>query len=168
MEWDRLDQAAGGRNIALGMLRLISHSSLLNSLSWPGTKLHQETRKKITRRKPALITAIKKFNGYCEQLRILCPVNSTIHRPEPLPLDLVALRQHPRLMEDVWIAPAVNSAPPRWLEDSNVRAGILAYHKSSRCQEEKKRCGIEADNMCRWFGEELAAIEVALRLPQSM
>ncbi|PSS36841.1 hypothetical protein PHLCEN_2v1316 [Hermanssonia centrifuga] len=120
MEWDRLDQATGGCNIALG------------------TKLHQETWKKISRQKPALITVIKKFNGYCERLRILCPINSTIHMPEPLPLDLVALRQHPCLMEDVWIAPAVNSAPSHWLEDSNIRAGILAYHKSSHCQEEKK------------------------------
>ncbi|PSR97574.1 hypothetical protein PHLCEN_2v4281 [Hermanssonia centrifuga] len=150
MEWDKLDQAAGGRDVALG------------------TKLHQETRKKISKRKPALITAIKKYNNYCERLHALCPPNTRIHIPEPLPLDLVALRNHPRLMEDVWIAPlAVNTPPPLWLENANIRTGILAYHKYARCKEERTRCRIEAENMCRWFAEELTAIEVALRLPDN-
>lgn len=133
-----------------------------------GTKLHQETRTKISKRKPALITAIKKFNTYCERLRELRPKDSAIPLPEPLPLDLVALRDHPRFMEDVWITHTPNADPPRWLEDADVRKGILAYHKRSRCLEEKVRCGREADNMCQWFGEELTAIEIALRQNQSM
>jgi hypothetical protein len=43
LEWERLDQAVGGRNQALG------------------TKLHQHTRKAISKRKPALMAAIRKF-----------------------------------------------------------------------------------------------------------
>lgn len=100
-------------------------------------------------------------------LRALRPTGMTIPIPEPLPLDLVALRDHPRFMEDVWITRNSSTDPPRWLEDADIRKGILAYHKRSRGLEEKVRCGKEADNMCRWFGEELTAIEIALRLNKS-
>ena len=32
-----------------------------------------------------------------------------------------------------------------------------------RCLEERKRLGDEGDNLCRWYGDELAAVELALR-----
>ncbi|KAJ3558744.1 hypothetical protein NM688_g740 [Phlebia brevispora] len=150
LEWDRLDQAASGKDAALG------------------TKLHQETRKKIAKRKPAVITAIKKYNGYCELLKILLPSGFDFPLPRPLPTDLVALRDCPHFMEDVWIAPSATATPPRWLEDENVRRGILARHRHQRAVEEKKRCGEEAENMCRWFGLELTALEVALRTPENI
>jgi hypothetical protein len=35
--------------------------------------------------------------------------------------------------------------------------------KIDRCTEEYRRIGIEADNLCRWFGQELAAIELAIQ-----
>lgn len=45
-EWDKLDQAAGGRAQALGKFRLtIEHSLTHGKL---GTKLHQQTRKEAT------------------------------------------------------------------------------------------------------------------------
>jgi hypothetical protein len=56
---------------------------------------------------------------------------------------------------------------PRWLTDVDVRKGIRAMLKSDRCLEERRRLGLEADNLCCWFGRELAAIELALRLPAS-
>ncbi|EDR02582.1 uncharacterized protein LACBIDRAFT_308182 [Laccaria bicolor S238N-H82] len=49
-EWDRLDQATGGHQHAIG------------------TKIHQNTRNVIAIRKPARLRAILKFNNYCEQL----------------------------------------------------------------------------------------------------
>ena len=67
-------------------------------------------------------------------------------------------------MEDVWITPSVGEVP-RWLEDSDVRDGIRALLKRERCREEQKRLGIEADNLCRFFGDELAALELTLRTP---
>jgi len=39
--------------------------------------------------------------------------------------------------------------------------------KQDRCLEEQRRLGIEADNLCRWYGNELAAIELTLRTPES-
>jgi hypothetical protein len=35
--------------------------------------------------------------------------------------------------------------------------------KLDRCTEEFRCLGIEADNLCWWFGRELAAIELAIQ-----
>ncbi|KAI0707020.1 hypothetical protein C8Q76DRAFT_629548 [Earliella scabrosa] len=145
-EWDKLDRAAGGRDQPLG------------------TKLHQQTRKAISKRTPALLTAIRKFNGYCDNLKTLREKDCNIPLPTHLPTELGALREDPSLLTDVWIAPAKTDAPsPPWLEDANVRRGIRAMLAKDRCLEERRRLGDEADNLCRWYGNELAAVELALR-----
>ncbi|KAG2113977.1 hypothetical protein DEU56DRAFT_874329 [Suillus clintonianus] len=142
-EWDKLDRAVGGAQQALG------------------TKLHQQTRKAIAKRQPALMTAIRKFNSYCEHLDTLYDPSWGIPLPMALPTKLADLRNDQALMEDVWIAPSAGDIP-RWLDDSDVRDGIRALLKHDRCQEERQRLSIEADNLCRYFGDELAALELAL------
>lgn len=69
-------------------------------------------------------------------------------------------------MEDVWITPSSESQLPRWLEDVRVRNGIRALLKLDRCREERQRLQLESENMCRWYGNKLTSIEVALRLPE--
>ncbi|KIO09804.1 hypothetical protein M404DRAFT_130054 [Pisolithus tinctorius Marx 270] len=147
-EWDKLDRAVGGNQKALG------------------TKLHQQTRKAIAKRQPALMSAIRKFNKYCERLAELYDASSGIPLPSPLPTKLAELRNDQSLLEDVWVTPSVGEIP-RWLEDVDVREGIRAVLKSDRCLEEQWRLGMEADHMCRWFGRELCAIELAIRLPEN-
>jgi len=66
-------------------------------------------------------------------------------------------------MEDVWVSPLPGDIP-RWLDDSDVREGIQAMIKIERCQEEEDRLCREADNLCHWFGSELTALEVAIRV----
>ncbi|KAG0706003.1 hypothetical protein DFH29DRAFT_980719 [Suillus ampliporus] len=119
-EWDKLDRAVGGAQQALG------------------TKLHQQTRKAIAKQQPALMTAIRKFNSYCEQLESHYDVSSGIPLPSPLPTKLADLCADPTLMEDVWITPS----------DSEVRDGIRALLKH---------------NLCHFFGAELAALELTIR-----
>ena len=82
--------------------------------------------------------------------------------PQSLPTDLGTLRDSSELMEDVWISRSPGPIP-RWLEDPDVRDGICALLKQDRCLEEKQRLHIEADNLCRWFGREVAAVELMLR-----
>ncbi|KAG2751616.1 hypothetical protein P692DRAFT_20774814 [Suillus brevipes Sb2] len=147
-EWDKLDRAVGGAQQALG------------------TKLHQQTRKAISKRQPALMSAIRKFNSYCERLDSLYDPSWGIPLPAPLPTKLVELRSDPGLMEDVWITPSVEEVP-RWLDDTSIRDGIRGLLKRDRCREEQVRLGIEADNLCRFFGNELAALELALRSPKN-
>ncbi|TFK54454.1 hypothetical protein OE88DRAFT_1624486 [Heliocybe sulcata] len=149
LEWDRLDQAVGGHDNPLG------------------TKLHQQTRKTMSKRRPALLGAIRKFNKYCDALQQLHKLEWRVPVPSKLSTDLSTLKDDPILLQDVWIEPC-DVDPPRWLYDSNVRVGIRAMLKIDRCREERRRLGIEADNLGRWFGRELAALELALRLPENV
>jgi hypothetical protein len=110
------------------------------------------------------MTAIRKFNTYCARLEELYQPEWSIPLPKPLPTKLTRLRDDGNLMEDVWIAPSIGEIP-RWLEDADVRDGIRAMLKLDRCLEERRRLGNEADNLCRWFGNELAATELALVTP---
>lgn len=124
------------------------------------------TRAAIKRRSPALIEAIKKFNGYCQRLDEMKPEDSSIPTPHQLPTKLADLRNSPNLLEDVWIYPSEGQAP-RWLASSDVRSGIRAMLKLDRCNEERTRLGIEADNLCRWLQAEYRATKNALMSPSS-
>ncbi|PPQ76501.1 hypothetical protein CVT26_012351 [Gymnopilus dilepis] len=146
-EWDKLDQAVGGRNIALG------------------TKLHQQTRKAISRRQPALMSAIKKYNSYCATLERLYNPAYNLPLPQPLPTKLSELRESSLLAEDVWTTS--DSKLPLWLNNTHVRTGIRAMLKQDRCLEEKKRLEYEAKNLCCWLGRELLSVELALHLPSN-
>ena len=86
--------------------------------------------------------------------------------PEPLPLKLDGLRNGSLLMEDVWISHAPGAVPP-WLEDPNIWAGIRAMLQLDHCIKERWRLGVEADNLCCWFGRELLATEVAVVVSSS-
>jgi hypothetical protein len=76
------------------------------------------------------------------------------------------LRNSSSLMEDVWITHS-DGEPPLWLCDADIRDGIRAMLKVDRCLEERKRLGMEADNMCRWLASELTATETAMLDPNS-
>lgn len=130
-----------------------------------GTKLHQQTRKAITKRKPALLLAIRKYNGLCESLAKLHDPAWLVPLPEPLPTQLSILRDAQSLMEDIWITPS-KATIPQWLEDLDVRNGIRAMHKFDRCAEEHLRLRLEAENMCQWLASECAATQRALVDPQ--
>ncbi|KAF9006921.1 hypothetical protein BDQ17DRAFT_1324214 [Cyathus striatus] len=105
-EWDRLDQATGGKDKPLG------------------TKLYQDTRKAIAKHKPALMSAIKKFNKYCKKLAQLHKPEWNIPLPDPLPTQLSVLRDSSNLMEDVWIT-WTEGTIPKWLNDVNVELAAL-------------------------------------------
>ncbi|KAF8834008.1 hypothetical protein BDN67DRAFT_1016963 [Paxillus ammoniavirescens] len=148
-EWDKLDRAVGGKDETLGM------------------KLHQQTRKAISKRQPALMAAIHKYNKYCHQLEDLYDSSYTLPLPKSLPTKLTELHSDQTLLQDMWISPFIGEIP-RWLEDVSVCDGIHGLLKRDRCQEEQQRLGMEADNMCCWFGIKLSAVELALCLPESM
>ncbi|KAJ7588018.1 hypothetical protein C8J56DRAFT_889864 [Mycena floridula] len=148
LEWYRLDQSVGGKAEAIG------------------TKAHQDTRKTIAKRKPALMNALRLFNSYVEDLekqRDKCP---SIPIPLRLPLDLKSLQESVDLFQDVWITPCEGEIP-MWLQNVDVQAGIHGMLKLDRCSEERIRLGIEADNLCCWFSQELTAVELAWRRPES-
>lgn len=126
--------------------------------------MHQRTRAAITKRTPALMRAIRTFNKYCAKLSDLHDPSWSIPIPSPLPTHLAELRDRSDLLEDVWIQRREVS-PPGWLADFNVREGIRALLKKDHCLEERRRLGEEADGLCRWLGNELTAVELAIRSP---
>ncbi|KAJ7706758.1 hypothetical protein B0H17DRAFT_1287383 [Mycena rosella] len=142
-EWENLDRAVGGRREALG------------------TKLHQSTRKAISKRQPALLRSIAKFNSYCADLERLRPSECKIPIPPPLSTQLNSLRDDPSLHEDVWITPAEGQIP-RWLNDVDVRDGIRALHAADRCAEEASRLNTERASMTTWLIQELSIVAVAM------
>jgi hypothetical protein len=79
-------------------------------------------------------------------------------------MQLTGLRDSSDLMEDVWTTPSSEEVP-RWLEDQDVREGIRSMLKIDRCREEHQRLKKEADNLCRWWGREIMAVELAVRTP---
>jgi len=113
------------------------------------------------------MSTIRKFNLYCEQLERLYDPTSSIPLPTPLLTKLNKLRNHQSLMEDMWISPSIGEIPC-WIDNQDVRTGICAMLKCNQCLEECRRLGMEADNLCCWYGTELAAVELALRTPESM
>jgi hypothetical protein len=161
---EKLDRAVGGKQNPLGE----SHTTLSFHTKGIqlGTKLHQQTCKAMQWRAPVLMAAIQKFNKYCDSLITLSDTAANIPLPQHLTTDLTLLWDDPYLMEDVWVHLSANTAPP-WLTDTKVRKGICAMLKVDRCTEEFCHLGTEADNLCRWFGRELAAIELAIQTPIS-
>lgn len=133
---------------------------------WSGTRLHQQTRKAISKRTPALLTAIRKFNRYRAELAMLHDATWNFPLPDPLPEELNTLREDPSLLTDVWVT-RISATSPRWLDDAGVRNGIRAVLARDRCEEESRRLEMEADNMCRSFKHNLAAVDLALRLQTS-
>jgi hypothetical protein len=118
-EWDRLDQAVGGREAAMGEFVLTIIAKPIDIVVLSGSKLHQSTQRVITKHKPALLAAIREFNEYCSCLSNLHHPEWSIPLPEPLPTDLSALHDSKVLMEDVWITPSVGKVP-RWIQDPDV------------------------------------------------
>ncbi|KAL0062018.1 hypothetical protein AAF712_011096 [Marasmius tenuissimus] len=139
-EYAQIDQAVGGAQEALG------------------TKAHQQTRKAITKRTPALENLIKKYNQYCAYLETSYKPDYQLPVPKPLPTKISVLRDADisHLWEDVWVSSS--SPPPRWLTDDTVRKGIRALLTLDRCAEERLRLVKEAKNLCGWFREELHAL----------
>ncbi|KAG2065287.1 hypothetical protein BDR04DRAFT_1161615 [Suillus decipiens] len=117
-EWDKLDQAIGSAQQALG------------------TSVHQQARKVITKCQPALMTAIRKFNLYYKQLHSLYDPSCTIPLPAPLPTKLTKLYADPTIMEDVWITPSIGEVP-WWLDDTDIRDGICTLLKCDNCRKEQ-------------------------------
>ena len=118
-EWERPDWPVRGHHLPLGGSIHLFGSSI-NCLL--GTKLHQTTRKAISKRKPVLLQAIKKYNQYCQVLEKAVPLNCPIPILKTLPLELSALRdiETSSLMEDVWITPCEDLNLPLWLEDVDI------------------------------------------------
>ncbi|KAJ7339964.1 hypothetical protein DFH08DRAFT_704657 [Mycena albidolilacea] len=143
-EWETLDRAVAGKREPLG------------------TKLYQATQKAISKRTPALLKAISKFNDHCSNLERLRPEGCNIPIPRALPTKLEALRNDPSVHEDVWTTPQEGEIP-RWMDDKDVRDGIQSLLVLDRCEEEMQRLATERTNLARWLDHELLVVGHAMQ-----
>ncbi|KAJ2913948.1 hypothetical protein MD484_g6465, partial [Candolleomyces efflorescens] len=81
-EFDKLDRATGGKDIALG------------------TKMHQHVRSAMTKKTASLATAIKRYNAECQALAAIAKAEWNIPLPEPLPTSMAELKKCTTLMEN--------------------------------------------------------------------
>ncbi|KAJ8092174.1 hypothetical protein PM082_024001 [Marasmius tenuissimus] len=104
-EWDRLNQAVGGANEALG--------------TWG----HQMTRNSISCRAAAFENQIRKFNQHITYLEQHYQPNYGIPVPHKLPTQLAALRdlESFHLLEDVCVTQM--ETPLKWLTDEETCKG---------------------------------------------
>lgn len=163
-EWDKLDWAVGGAQKMLSNM-FLSHKQYL-FISVQEQKLHQHTWKAIAKWQPALMATIQKYNMYCTQLQDLHDTSWFIPLFKPLLTKFNELWNHESLMEDVWISPAVGHIPC-WMDNKSVHDGIQVMLRCDYCLEEWRRLGMEADNLCCWYGFELTAVELVLCISQS-
>ncbi|KZV81838.1 hypothetical protein EXIGLDRAFT_627886, partial [Exidia glandulosa HHB12029] len=147
-EWERLDRAVGGHGTPLG------------------TAEHQRTMRSIKKRTPALVNALNRYNGLCDDLKRLLPDGRDFPLPQKLPTDFALLKDDPALLEDVWLSGVPGDSVP-WLMDARVRRGIRAQHIVDRCEEEYARVETEESNLFAWITAKSAAIHVALSHPSS-
>ncbi|KAK1226507.1 hypothetical protein PQX77_010515 [Marasmius sp. AFHP31] len=144
-EWDRLDQAMGGADEALG------------------TRAHQLTRKNISRRAAAFENLIRKYNQHVTYLEEKHKPVYGIPVPRRLPTQLAALRdmETSHLWEDVTVTQS--ERPPEYLVNENSRREIRALLNLDRCAEERARLDAESRNLCTWYFRELQALMFMVR-----
>jgi hypothetical protein len=75
--------------------------------------------------------------------------------------NLYEVRDDTYLLQDV-IVGQMTCSPSRWYTDSNIRLGVRAVLKMTRCAEEECRLPVEAKNMKEWFFRELTAVQLAI------
>ncbi|KZP06311.1 hypothetical protein FIBSPDRAFT_914718 [Athelia psychrophila] len=117
----------------------------------------------LQRRAPTIQGVAKKYNHLCTEIanmvkNNLAPAGAII--PEPIPSGgLWALDVDDSIWQDIGLEDDdVDSAPPLWLRDENVRAGIRHLHDYDRCVEEQARLRRERNGLQQWAREEWAVM----------
>lgn len=129
-----------------------------------GTKRHQRLREALTKRTPAILATVRKFNSLRQTLVDLKPADSDFPLPDALPEDWTALRESDSLFVDVWLHETIEV--PKWVSDPKARQGIKGLHMKKRCAEEQRRLKDEIQNLILWVWREIVAVTLAIHHAQ--
>lgn len=117
----------------------------------------------LQRRAPTIQGIAKKYNNLCIQItnmvkNNLAPAGAII--PEPIPSGgLWTLDVDDSIWQDIGLEDEDgDSAPPLWLRDENVRAGIHHLQDYDRCREEEIRVLGERINLQQCARDEWAVM----------
>ncbi|KAH7090972.1 hypothetical protein BKA62DRAFT_626310 [Auriculariales sp. MPI-PUGE-AT-0066] len=104
-----------------------------------GGRKYAASRQQLKSGNPVIQRLHARYNGLVENLHDFAKrrkINFPL--PQPLPPNILSLRDDPALLEDVWLGSSEDSAPLR-LTDPKVRIGVRAMHILDRCNEESAR-----------------------------
>jgi len=148
-EWQQIDRAVGGRDAPTGE-PVHSVGNVAETDKFPGTALYQRSRTSIKNRHPAIKRLIKKHNELLQQVIAQLPLDSPFHPPEPVDPGAYQSRDHPTMLEELYMAEPGRTIP-KWVRDRTVRDGIRALHLRQRCDEELVRLSREERNLRTWI-----------------
>ncbi|KAL0574854.1 hypothetical protein V5O48_007108 [Marasmius crinis-equi] len=130
-------------------------------------KIHAQITQSVKRKDPSIQKLARDYNKLVSKMQKTindhrAPRNAVA--PRPIPLDkLFTLDVDDDIWQDVGLTDEWDSgAPPPWLGNEGVRAGIRAVLQLDRGQEEILRLAHERDSMQRWFSEEWAVLMDAI------
>ncbi|KAE9384670.1 hypothetical protein BT96DRAFT_950393 [Gymnopus androsaceus JB14] len=126
-------------------------------------RINEHTQDSVKRRDPGIAELTRKYNKLCDDMATLirqkkAPRNAI----SPVRIEMEGLFNLD-VDDDIWLdiglgydddddnGGGIGSAPPLWLSNDNVRAGIRAMLDRDRCLEERKRLLNERNAMQEWF-----------------
>ncbi|KAG6905821.1 hypothetical protein DXG01_000538, partial [Tephrocybe rancida] len=129
-------------------------------------RINEHTASSVNRRDPSISKLALNYNHLRDEMETLIKARKAPPRtlcPEKIEMKgLFALDVDDAIWQDVGLDEGSNEAPPPWLANESVRAGIRALLERDRCTEEEHRLRHECRSMRVWLSEEWRIVNLAL------
>lgn len=137
--------------------------------------INEHTQDSVKRRDPGIAELTRKYNKLCDDMATLIrQKKAPRYAISPVRIEMEGLFNLD-VDDDIWLdiglgynddddnGGGIGSAPPLWLSNDNVWAGIRAMLDRDRCLEERRRLLNERDAMQEWFSEEWKVVLTAMQ-----
>ncbi|KAG6912636.1 hypothetical protein DXG01_013197, partial [Tephrocybe rancida] len=129
-------------------------------------KVDAHTAASVKSREPAISKLARSYNALCNTMQQLFDKGKAPRGaicPKQLELKgIFDLDVDDTIWEDIGLEEGMPAAPPPWLADEDVHAGIKAMLERDRCLEEEVRLQHECRSMRVWLSEEWRLVNLAL------
>ncbi|KAE9391440.1 hypothetical protein BT96DRAFT_832067, partial [Gymnopus androsaceus JB14] len=135
-------------------------------------RINEHTQDSVKRRDPGIAELTRKYNRLCDDMDTIIRQNKAPRNAiAPVKIEMEGLFDLD-VDDDIWLDIGLGyddddegdgSAPPLWLSNDDVRAGIRAMLDRDRCLEERKRLLDERSAMQEWFSEEWKVVTMAMQ-----
>ncbi|KAE9386590.1 hypothetical protein BT96DRAFT_960553 [Gymnopus androsaceus JB14] len=135
-------------------------------------RINEHTQDSVKRRDPGIAKLTQKYNRLCDDMDTIIRQNKAPRNAiAPVKIEMEGLFDLD-VDDDIWLDIGLGyndddegdgSAPPLWLSNDDIRAGIRAMLDRDRCLEECKRLLDECSTMQEWFSEEWKVVTMAMQ-----
>ncbi|KAF7965169.1 hypothetical protein HWV62_45272 [Athelia sp. TMB] len=120
----------------------------------------------VARRAPTIQKIVKKYNVLCKEIENMIKHNTAppgaVAPDAILPGALWSLDVDDSIWQDIGLSDDLDTTPPLWLRDENVRSGIRHMLNLERCVEEQARLEKERISLQLSAREQWAVLQAAL------